>query len=240
MVSLADSPVPKPAPSRWPARWRAFRRPIAEEKAQVPKERWDSLPLELRTNNQISGRHLTHCGFTLGASYCSFHCTHCYLPKNANEIPIPSLAQVKVNRSTPTAVCSGPGGGLQITGGDVADAYWKSGRGDELIEIVRYAVLGWIHPDADDAWADLDRATAIPGTPHGGGRVAANLRPRRHDAGGPTRLSHWPDKMRSGFAPGATGVYRSCASRFERRPGCSWSMHSVLRSRAATSMMSPK
>src|SRR4030088_3662721 len=81
----------RPSKRRWRARWKAFRHPIAEEKARVLKERWESLPPELRTNNQISGRHLTHCGFTLGASYCSFHCTHCYLPKNANEIPIPSL-----------------------------------------------------------------------------------------------------------------------------------------------------
>src|ERR1044071_6015884 len=94
MVSLANNPEVSP-PSRWRARWDAFRRPIAEEKARFLRERWESLPLELRTDNQISGRHLTHCGFTLGASYCSFHCTHCYLPKNANRIPIPSLAQVK-------------------------------------------------------------------------------------------------------------------------------------------------
>jgi hypothetical protein len=81
-------------PPRWRARWNAFRYPIAEEKARVLKERWESLPLELRTNNQISGRHLTHCGFTLGASYCSFHCTHCYLPKNANEINFMDAKQV--------------------------------------------------------------------------------------------------------------------------------------------------
>src|SRR5438874_10691380 len=135
-VSSIDSGRDRVRPSkrRWRARWNAFRRPIAEEKARVLKERWESLPLELRTNNQISGRHLTHCGFTLGASYCSFHCTHCYLPKNGNEIPIPSIAQVKeqtdANRSLQC-----PAGGLQITGGDVADAYWKSGRADELVEI---------------------------------------------------------------------------------------------------------
>lgn len=138
MVSLANDRELKPPP-RWRARWKAFRHPIAEEKARVLKERWESLPPELRTNNQISGRHLTHCGFTLGASYCSFHCTHCYLPKNANEIPIPSLAQVKEQIDANRRL-QGPGGGLQITGGDVADAYWKSGRGDELIEIVRYAI----------------------------------------------------------------------------------------------------
>ncbi|MGI9086907.1 MAG: hypothetical protein ACR2HH_04060 [Chthoniobacterales bacterium] len=137
MVALApNDSIEKP--SVWRQRWQAFRRPIVEEKARVLRERWDSLPPELQTNNQISGRHLTHCGFTLGASYCSFHCTHCYLPKNANEIPIPSLAQVKEQIDANRRL-QGPGGGLQITGGDVADAYWKSGRADELVEIVRYA-----------------------------------------------------------------------------------------------------
>ncbi|MDQ3199421.1 MAG: hypothetical protein M3Q46_09620 [Verrucomicrobiota bacterium] len=127
------------AAARWRARWHAFRQPIHEEKARVLKERWDSLPPELQTDNQIAGRHLTHCGFTLGASYCSFHCTHCYLPKNANSVPIPSLAQVK-EQIDANRRFQGPGGGLQITGGDVADAYWKAGRADELIEIVRYAI----------------------------------------------------------------------------------------------------
>lgn len=125
-------------PERWRARWRAFLHPIDEEKQRVLNARWASLPEELRTPNQISGRHLTHCGFTLGASYCSFHCTHCYLPKNANEVPIPSLAdmkeQIDANRRF-----QGPGGGVQITGGDVADAYWRAGRQDELVAIVRHA-----------------------------------------------------------------------------------------------------
>ena len=127
-----------PSPSKWQQRWDAFRHPVNREKAAVLRERWDALPASLQTPNQISGRHLTHCGFTLGASYCSFHCTHCYLPKNANEVPLPSLAdmkeQIDANRRF-----QGPGGGLQITGGDVGDAYWRSGRQDELVEIVRYA-----------------------------------------------------------------------------------------------------
>jgi hypothetical protein len=123
---------------RWRARWNAFRNPIAGEKADILRARWDSLPQELQTPNQISGRHLTHCGFILGASYCSFHCTHCYLPKNANRVPIPSLADVK-EQIDANRRFQGPGGGLQITGGDVADAYWKSGRTDELVEIIRYA-----------------------------------------------------------------------------------------------------
>lgn len=137
MVFL-KSDQPAERRSQWRERWDAFRHPINREKLHILRERWDSLPLELQTDNQISGRHLTHCGFTLGASYCSFHCTHCYLPKNANSIPIPSLAQVK-EQIDANRRFQGPGGGLQITGGDVADAYWRSGRADELIEIVRYA-----------------------------------------------------------------------------------------------------
>ena len=124
--------------SNWRERWKAFRVPLDPEKQALLRARWESLPNELRTANQLAGRHLTHCGFVTGASYCSFHCTHCYLPKNANDVPIPPLAemkeQIEANRRF-----QGPGGGLQITGGDVADAYWRAGRQKELIEIVRHA-----------------------------------------------------------------------------------------------------
>lgn len=132
------STAPAISPSKWRARWDAFRQPVHPEKAEILRERWASLPAELQTPNQISGRHLTHCGFTLGASYCSFHCTHCYLPKNANDVPLPSLAQMK-EQIDANRRFQGPGGGMQLTGGDVADAYWRSGRQDELVEVVRYA-----------------------------------------------------------------------------------------------------
>ena len=33
----------------------------------------------------------------------------------------------------------GEGGNLQITGGDVVDAYWRSGRADELVAVLRFA-----------------------------------------------------------------------------------------------------
>lgn len=136
---------PPPTVSRWRARWQAFRHPLNAEKEQLLRARWDSLPVELKTPNQISGRHLTHCGFTTGASYCSFHCTHCYLPKNANQVPIPSLAQMK-EQIDANRRFQGPGGGMQITGGDVADAYWRSGRADELVEIVRYTAATGLVP----------------------------------------------------------------------------------------------
>jgi len=122
---------------RWLRRWQAFRDPLQGDKLDYLQARWEELHESLKTSNQISGRHLTHCGFITGPSYCSFHCTHCYLPKNANEVPIPSLDEMKetirANRRF-----QGPGGGLQITGGDVADAYWRAGRPEELVEIIRF------------------------------------------------------------------------------------------------------
>ncbi|MGI8430750.1 MAG: hypothetical protein ACR2MW_00450 [Chthoniobacterales bacterium] len=129
----------------WQRRWRAFRYPLNPEKQRLLRARWEALPRELQTPNQLAGRHLTRCGFTTGASYCSFRCTHCYLPKEANEIPIPSFAQMKEQIDANRRV-QGPRAGLQITCGDVADAYWRSGRQDELVAVVRYAVEAGLVP----------------------------------------------------------------------------------------------
>jgi hypothetical protein len=112
--------------------------PIPAEMRALLARRWNELPSELQTEWQAVGRHVVHCGYTMGAAPCSFGCTHCYLPKNANRVPLPSLdemkAQIDANRRL-----SGPGSGLQITGGDVVDAYWQAGRADELTSILRYA-----------------------------------------------------------------------------------------------------
>jgi len=136
ILSRFPQPDKKPV-GVWARRWAAFKNPLDPEKAAYLKARWQELPECTKTPNQIAGRHITHCGFTLGASYCSFHCTHCYLPKNANSVPIPSLEQMKEQIDANRRL-QGPGGGLQITGGDVADAYWRAGRPDELVEILRY------------------------------------------------------------------------------------------------------
>src|SRR5476651_1117100 len=65
-----------------------------------------------------------------------------YKMENISDAHFKSPHVTTTAQQAPThhAPVQGPGGGLQITGGDVADAYWKSGRGDELIEIVRYAI----------------------------------------------------------------------------------------------------
>lgn len=115
-----------------------LKEPIPAEMRTLLAGRWSKLPSELQTEWQAVGRHLVHCGYTMGAAYCSFGCTHCYLPKNANRVPFPSLAEMKAQIDANRRLI-GPGGGLQITGGDVVDAYWRAGRADELIRLLRYA-----------------------------------------------------------------------------------------------------
>lgn len=112
--------------------------PVSPEMQALLSRRWKELPEHLRTRNQVLGRQLVHCGYTLGASYCSLGCTHCYLPRNANRTPLPSLEEMKEQIEANRRLL-GATGGLQITGGDVVDAYWKNDRADELVEIVAHA-----------------------------------------------------------------------------------------------------
>lgn len=118
--------------------WKRILEPVAPEKRRLLDQRWRELPPELRTEWQVLGKQIVHCGYTMGAAYCSFGCTHCYLPSNANRAPIPTLDEMKEQIDANRRLI-GENGGLQITGGDVVDAYWKSDRADELIEILRYA-----------------------------------------------------------------------------------------------------
>jgi len=122
-----------------------FREPIPAEMRALLDERWRTLPEELRLPHQALGRQLVHCGYTLGAAYCSFGCTHCYLPTNANRTPIPPLEEMKAQIDANRRLI-GASGGLQITGGDVVDAYWHAGRAEELVEILRYATDAGVAP----------------------------------------------------------------------------------------------
>jgi hypothetical protein len=135
-------------PTRFP-NWREIgsilREPVPAEMSALLEARRSELPADLRTGWQVVGRHLSHCGFTLGPSYCSFGCTHCYLPENANRVPIPPLEEMKQQIDANRRMI-GPGGGLQITGGDVVDAYWRAGRADELVTVIRHATDAGVIP----------------------------------------------------------------------------------------------
>ncbi len=117
---------------------------ISEAKALL-KSRWDSLPQYLQTDNQVVGRHWVQCGFTMGPSYCSFGCSHCYLPGGANKVPIIPIEEMKQQIDANRKLI-GKGGGIQITGGDVVDAYLGADRFDELVEVVGYAVSRGLVP----------------------------------------------------------------------------------------------
>lgn len=115
-----------------------FLNPVSREKRALLRRRWEQLPAELRDPRQVVGRQLVHCAYTMGPSYCSMGCTHCYLPKNANRIPLPSFEEMKEQIDANRRMI-GEAGGLQLTGGDVVEAYFRAGRGDELIRLTRYA-----------------------------------------------------------------------------------------------------
>ncbi len=132
-----DSSI-QPQQSVWSRALRRFLRPVSNHKRRLLDARWEELPVDLRTDRQAVGRQMTHCGYTMGAAFCSFGCTHCYLPKNANSAPLPTLLEMQEQIDANYAVL-GEFGALQITGGDVVDAYWKAGQSDELIKIIRYA-----------------------------------------------------------------------------------------------------
>ena len=114
-------------------------KPVDDEKQRLLELRWRELPADLQVPWQVVGRQFTQCGYVMGPSYCSFGCTHCYLPSNANRAPLPTWdemkAQIDANRRL-----LGHAGNLQITGGDVVDAYVRADRVDELVRVVRYAV----------------------------------------------------------------------------------------------------
>lgn len=124
---------------------RALLHPVSAEMKDLLSRRWQELPDHLQTDRQVLGRQLVHCGYTLGASYCALGCTHCYLPSNANRAPLPSLEEMKEQIDANRRLL-GASGGLQITGGDVVDAYWKKGRANELVEIVAYATAAGVVP----------------------------------------------------------------------------------------------
>ena len=107
--------------------------------------RWKSLPEYLQVDNQVVGKHWVQCAYTMGPSYCSFGCSHCYLPKSANRVPIIPLTEMK-RQIDANRKMIGQGGRIQITGGDVVDAYLRENKQDELVEVIRYTVDAGLVP----------------------------------------------------------------------------------------------
>ena len=221
--------------SRWRARWNAFRHPIAEEKARVLKERWESLPH--RTADEQSD-------FRPAPDALRFHARRELLLVSLHAL----LSAEKRERDSDSVARAGEGtdrreSPLARSGRRTADhraatsrtPIGNQGEADELIEIVRYAISVGSIPMLMTHGQTLDRASGISRAAHGRRRAAPDFGPRRHDAGRAARLSDRPHQMRGRSASGAAGVHRPRPAAFAKRPGCSSNTRSVLRSRAATS-----
>lgn len=114
--------------------WHRFRHPVDPEARQTLAAIWDGIAPELRTENQMFGRHEEGCGATIGVMpRCDFACRGCYLAAGANRIPAMELdavkAQMRILRQR-----LGPSGNLQLTDGEVTLR-----PVEDVIELLRYA-----------------------------------------------------------------------------------------------------
>ena len=99
--------------------WKAFWRPEIAEERHAVQSVWDRLPPDLRTDDQLLGRHSAGCAATYGImEACNFHCTACYLTDEANQTPPLPFEDVKAQLDAIRAYL-GPWGSTQITAGEV-------------------------------------------------------------------------------------------------------------------------
>ncbi len=114
--------------------WHRFRSPVDPEARRNLDAIWNGIAPELRTENQMFGRHEEGCGATIGVMpRCDFACRGCYLAADANRIPAMDLeavkAQMRILRQR-----LGPSGNLQLTDGEVTLRPIE-----EVIELICYA-----------------------------------------------------------------------------------------------------
>lgn len=114
--------------------WHRFRHPVDPEARQTLAAIWDGVAPELRTENQMFGRHEEGCGATIGVMpRCDFACRGCYLAAGANRTPAMELDAVKKQMRALRAHL-GPSGNLQLTDGEVTLRPIE-----DVIELLRYA-----------------------------------------------------------------------------------------------------
>ena len=99
--------------------WHRFRHPVDPAARRSLAAIWDGIAPELRTENQMFGRHEEGCGATIGVMpRCDFACRGCYLAADANRIPAMQLDLVKEQMQILRRRL-GPSGNLQLTDGEV-------------------------------------------------------------------------------------------------------------------------
>jgi len=112
---------------------RALLRPVLADERSAATARWRALPRDVRTPDQVLGRHSAGCAATWGVmERCDFACTACYLSHGANAMPPLPFSQVKEQLDT-IREHLGPFGATQITAGEVTLL-----AADELVRILCY------------------------------------------------------------------------------------------------------
>lgn len=113
---------------------RLLTHPVEQETRKVLKEKWEELPHELQTPQQIYGRNEEGCGATIGVMpRCNFSCQGCYLGSSANKTPFASIDSIKEQLKTLRGYL-GQWGNLQLTDGEVTLRPLE-----DLIEILKEA-----------------------------------------------------------------------------------------------------
>ena len=114
--------------------WHRFRHPVDPAARRSLAAIWDGIAPELRTENQMFGRHEEGCGATIGVMpRCDFACRGCYLAADANRIPAMQLDLVKEQMQILRRRL-GPSGNLQLTDGELTLR-----PVEEVVELLRYA-----------------------------------------------------------------------------------------------------
>ncbi len=98
-------------------------RPVHPVTARILAQRWAALPLGVRTEQQILGRHAVGCEGTHGVfPKCDLTCSPCYHSKDANKVRVDgahTVAQVEAQMSLLEAK-RGPRAHAQLIGGEVS------------------------------------------------------------------------------------------------------------------------
>ena len=98
------------------------------------KKKWEELPAEFQTLQQMYGRNEEGCGATVGAMpRCDFACRGCYLGEEANHIPAASLEEIK-GQMRLLRTYLGKWVNLQLTDGEITLR-----DPEEILSILHYA-----------------------------------------------------------------------------------------------------
>lgn len=107
---------------QWCRELAARTRPVDARTAAVLRERWDALPLGVKTREQLLGRHAVGCEGTHGVfPKCNLTCSPCYHSRDANKVRVDGSHTVEQVHAQMAFLAErrGPRAHAQLIGGEV-------------------------------------------------------------------------------------------------------------------------